>query len=164
MNSNLFADGRDDCRFNAFNVTHTNLAKFIVCPAATDENFPCVHPGCTRASGCSAQHRASGRNIFASAVTQLLMLRRPAAWAQTPSTAQIRTAIEVLNKLGERLNERASNSVMQLRESQFGERQAGRIETNTIEQTTRIQSVAAQLESWRTELLQQGRQCVSHHV
>jgi len=38
---------------------------------------------CTRASGCSAQHRAGGRNIFAPAVTQLLMLRCPAAQVQT---------------------------------------------------------------------------------
>jgi hypothetical protein len=83
---------------------------------------------------------------------------------QTPSTAQIRTAIEVLNKLGERLNERAANSVMQLHDSQFGDRQAGRIETKAIEQTTQIQSVAAQLEEWRDELVQERRQCVSHHV
>jgi ribosomal 50S subunit-associated protein YjgA (DUF615 family) len=83
---------------------------------------------------------------------------------QTPSTTQIRTAIEVLNKLGERLNERAANSVMQLHDSQFGDRQAGRIETKAIEQTSRIQSVAAQLEQWRDELVQERRQCVSHHV
>ncbi len=83
---------------------------------------------------------------------------------QTPSTAQIRTAIEVLNKLGERLNERVANSVMQLHDSQFGDRQAGRIETKAIEQTTQIQSVAAQLEEWRDELVQERRQCVSHHV
>jgi len=31
---------------------------------------------------------------------------------QTPTTAQIRTAIEVLNKLGERLNIQAEHSVM----------------------------------------------------
>ena len=83
---------------------------------------------------------------------------------QTTTTVQIRTAIEVLKKLGERLNERTENSVMQLRESQSGDRQAGRIETNTIEQTTRIQSVAAQLEQWREDLGQQRSQCVSHHV
>ena len=34
-----------------------------------------VHPGCTRASGCSAHPRASGRNIFASAVASLLSNR-----------------------------------------------------------------------------------------
>jgi hypothetical protein len=83
---------------------------------------------------------------------------------QTPSTTQIHIAIEVLKKLGEQLNERAANSVMQLQDSQSDSHQAGRIEASTIEQTTRIQSVAAQLEHWRDELLQQRRQCVSHHV
>jgi hypothetical protein len=37
---------------------------------------------------------------------------------QTPSTAQIRTAIEVLKKLGERINTHAEHSVMQLSETQ----------------------------------------------
>jgi hypothetical protein len=83
---------------------------------------------------------------------------------QTPTTTQLRTAIEVLNKLGERLNQRASDSTMQLRESPFEIHQAGRIEVTAIEQTSRIQSVAAQLEQWRNELMQQRRQCVSHHV
>jgi hypothetical protein len=53
------------------------------CRASADESFRRVHPVCTRASGCSAQHRAGGRNIFAPAVTQLLMLRCPAARMQT---------------------------------------------------------------------------------
>ena len=83
---------------------------------------------------------------------------------QTPTTAQIRTAIEVLNKLGERLNEHAAHSVIQLPDTQLGDRYAGHIEVRAIEQTTRIQTVAAQLEQWRDELLQQRRQCVSHHV
>jgi hypothetical protein len=83
---------------------------------------------------------------------------------QTPTTAQLRTAIEVLNKLGERLTARASDSAMQLRESPYDNHQAGRIEVTAIEQTSRIQSVAAQLEQWREELMQQRRQCVSHHV
>ena len=33
---------------------------------------------------------------------------------QTPSTAQIRTAIEVLKKFGEHINHNADNPVMQL--------------------------------------------------
>jgi hypothetical protein len=33
-----------------------------------------------------------------------------------------------------------------------------------IEQTSRIEAVATQLKNWRDELLQQERQCVSHHV
>ena len=83
---------------------------------------------------------------------------------QTPTTTQLRTAIEVLNKLGERLNQRASDSAMQLRESPFSGHHAGRMEVTAIEQTSRIQSVAAQLEQWREELVQQRRHCVSNHV
>jgi len=59
--------------------------------SSTDENFRCVHPVCTRASGCSAQHRAGGRNIFAPAVTQLLMPRCPAARAQPGAFCQERS-------------------------------------------------------------------------
>jgi len=45
-------------------------------------DFRPVHPACARASGCSAQPRANRRNIFSPAVTQLLMLRCPAARAR----------------------------------------------------------------------------------
>jgi len=83
---------------------------------------------------------------------------------QTPTTAQIRTAIEVLNKLGERLNTHAEHSVMQLSESPLGAHYAGRIEVGAIEQTTRIEAVATQLKNCRDEMLEQRRQCVSHHV
>lgn len=83
---------------------------------------------------------------------------------QTPTTAQIRTAIEVLNKLGERLNIHAEHSVMQLSESPLGAHYAGRIEVGTTEQITRIEAVATQLKNWRDEMLEQRRQCVSHHV
>ena len=83
---------------------------------------------------------------------------------QTPTTAQIHTAIEVLNKLGERINTHAEDSVMQLSESPHGAQHAGCIEVGAIEQTTRIEAVAAQLQHWRDELGQERRQCVSHHV
>jgi hypothetical protein len=83
---------------------------------------------------------------------------------QTPSTAQIRTAIEVLKRLDIRLNEHASHSLNQLSESALGGQYAARIESSAIEQTGRIKIVAAQLEHWRDELNQQRRQCVSHHV
>ena len=83
---------------------------------------------------------------------------------QTPTTAQLRTAIEVLTKLGERLNTHVEHSVMQLSESPLGAHYAGRIEVGAIEQTSRIEAVATQLKDWRDELLQQERQCVSHHV
>ena len=83
---------------------------------------------------------------------------------QTPTTAQLRTAIEVLNKLGERLNEHAAHSVIQLPETQLGDRYAARIESRAIEQIGGIETVAAQLKSWREEILQQQKQNVSHHV
>jgi len=83
---------------------------------------------------------------------------------QTPTTAQLRTAIEVLTKLGERLNIHAEHAVVQLSESQLGAHYAWRIEMGAIEQTTRIEAVATQLKNWRDELLQQERNCVSHRV
>ncbi|MGI8966185.1 MAG: hypothetical protein ACR2H1_08890 [Limisphaerales bacterium] len=83
---------------------------------------------------------------------------------QTPTTAHIRTAIEVLTKLGERLNTHGKHSVMQLSESSLGAHYAGRIEVRAIEQITRIEAVGTQLRNWRDEMLEQRRQCVGHHV
>ena len=83
---------------------------------------------------------------------------------QTPTTTQIRTAIEVLKKLGKRLNEHRAHSITQLPDTQFGDQYAARIEARSIEQATRIQTVSAQLEQWRDELRQERRQCVSHRV
>ena len=72
---------------------------------------------------------------------------------QTPTTAQLLTAIEVLNKLGERLNIHAEHSVMQLVESPLGVHFAGSIQVGAFEQTSRIESVATQLKNWHDELL-----------
>jgi len=83
---------------------------------------------------------------------------------RTPTTVQLRTAIEVLKKLGERINENAAHSVIQLPESRFGDQHAGRIEARAIEQTTQIETVMAQLENWRNELKQERRQSVTQHV
>jgi hypothetical protein len=83
---------------------------------------------------------------------------------QTPTTAQIRAAIEVLKKLGEHINTRPANEVIGLRESPQSDQQAARIGSRTIEQTTRIETVAAQLAGWRDELLQERRQCVSQRI
>jgi len=83
---------------------------------------------------------------------------------RTPTTSQLRTAIEVLKNLGERINENAAHSVIQLPESRFGDQHAARIEACAIEQTTQIETVMAQLENWRDELKQEWRQCVTQHV
>ena len=82
----------------------------------------------------------------------------------TPTTAELLNAVEVLKKLGERLNTHAAHSVMQLPDTSLGDHYAGRIEVRTIEQTSRIESVVEQLNNWRDELIQQRRQNVSQSV
>jgi hypothetical protein len=73
---------------------------------------------------------------------------------QTPTTAQIRTSIEVLKKFGEHINHNAANLVIQLPDTHFGEHCAARVEVLKIEQVSRIQTIATQLENWRDQLLQ----------
>ena len=90
--------------------------------------------------------------------------RHPCLTMRTPTTSQLRTAIEVLKNLGERINENAAHSVIQLPESRFGDQHAARIAVHAIEQTTQIETVMAQLKSWRDELKQERRQCVTQHV
>jgi hypothetical protein len=83
---------------------------------------------------------------------------------QTPTIAQIRTAIEVLKKFGEHVNHTAANLVIQQPDTQFGDHCAARVEVLNIEQVSRIQTVTAQLEKWCEQLMQQRRQCDSQHV
>jgi hypothetical protein len=90
--------------------------------------------------------------------------RNPRLIMRTPSTVQLRAAIEVLKKFGEHINHNAANLVVQLPDTHFGDQCAARVEVLNIEQVTRIQALVGQLEKWRDELLHQKRQCVSHHV
>lgn len=83
---------------------------------------------------------------------------------QTPTTAELLNAIEVLKKLGERITTDAAHSVLQMPNSHLGGRYAGRIGVNAIEQTSRIEGVAGQLKNWRDELIEQRRQHVSQSV
>ena len=83
---------------------------------------------------------------------------------QTPTTSQIRTAIEVLKKFGEHINHNAANMVVQLPDTHFGDHCAARVEVLKIEQVSRIQTLAAQLENWCVQLLHERRKCVSHRV
>ena len=75
--------------------------------------FPSCSPACARASGCSAQPRASGRNIFAPAVTQLLMLRYPTARAHAGAfrsergcslRAEVKRAVPLLQNKTQNMN------------------------------------------------------------
>jgi hypothetical protein len=81
-----------------------------------------------------------------------------------PTTAELRTAIEVLKKLDQRINEHAAHSVMQLPDTQLGDNYAAHIEARTVEQTSHIETVTTQLQNWRDELVQQNRQHVSQSV
>lgn len=82
----------------------------------------------------------------------------------TPTTAELRTAIEVLKMLGQRLNDHAAHSVLQLPETELGDKYAGHIEARTIEQTSHIEKVAMQLQNWRDELQKERKQQVAQSV
>lgn len=82
----------------------------------------------------------------------------------TPTTAELLNAIEVLKRLGERINTNAVHSAMQLSETSLGNNFSGKLNVQAIEQTTRIETVAEQLNNWRDEMLQQRRQNVSQSV
>ena len=83
---------------------------------------------------------------------------------RTPTTVQLRTAIEVLKRLEERIDTHATHNVMQLPDTRLGDDYAARIESQTIEQIARIKTVMGQLEAWRDELRQQNRQCVPQRI
>ncbi len=90
--------------------------------------------------------------------------RHPRLTMRTPTTAQLRTALEVLKKLEERIDNHATHSTMQVPDARLGEDYSARIESQTIEQIARVKTVMAQLESWRDELKQETRQRVTQHV
>ena len=68
------------------------------------------------------------------------------------TTAQLRTAVDVVKKLEQRIDNPATQSTLQLPDVRLGEDYAERIESQTIEQIVRVKTVMAQLESWRDEL------------
>ena len=76
-----------------------------------------------------------------------------------PTTAQLRTAIEVLRMLGERITKNATDSVML-----WGEELPGQSEAKSIEQNTQIQTIVGDLEQWSTELVQQRGHHGGHHI
>lgn len=81
-----------------------------------------------------------------------------------PAAHEFRAAITVLNRLSRRIDNDATERVMRLPESRYGNQHVTGIEAQTMEQTSRISAVIAQLESWRDELQQQRRHRVSHRV
>lgn len=83
---------------------------------------------------------------------------------QEPTTTQLRIAIEVLQKLGGRINEHAARSVRQILPSSVAGELAGQISVNAMEQTKQVEEITGLLKTWHGELEQRRRQCVSHHV
>jgi hypothetical protein len=81
-----------------------------------------------------------------------------------PTTAELRTAIEVLKLLDQRLNDHAAHAVMQLPETELGDQYAAHLDAQTIEQTSHIEKASTQLQNWREELLQQQNQRVAQSV
>ena len=81
-----------------------------------------------------------------------------------PTTAELGTAIEVLKLLDQRLNDHVAHAVMQLPETELGDQYAAHLNAQTVEQTSHIERVSAQLQSWREELLQQQNQRVAQSV
>ena len=82
----------------------------------------------------------------------------------TPTTTELFTAIEVLKKLGLRINEHAAHSVTQLPATELGETYAAHIKDQSIEQTSHIEKVSMQLKNWRDELVQEKKQHVAQSI
>src|SRR6266571_7266742 len=120
-------------------------------------------PGHCRTSRTGAVASSKEKNT-ATILHAPAFTRHPRLTMRTPTTAQLRTAIEVLKKLEERIDKHANHSLMQLPDTRLGDDYAARIESQTIEQIARLKTVMAQLESWRDELEQERRQCLSQRV
>lgn len=83
---------------------------------------------------------------------------------QTPTATQIQTAIEVLQKLDERINKYAARSLSQIPPCNEVATVAGQIRENAVEQKKQVQSITGLLQTWHGELERQRRQNVSQHV
>jgi hypothetical protein len=92
-----------------------------------------------------------------------LPLEQPRITMQ-PTTAELRTAVEVLKMLDQRINEHAAYSINQLPDTELGNTYASHLKDQSIEQTSHIGKVATQLQNWRDELLQQRKQQVAQSV
>lgn len=89
---------------------------------------------------------------------------KPPIITMQPTTAELRTAIEVLKMLDQRINDHVAHSVSQLPDTDLGNRYATHLKAQTIEQTNHIEKVSMQLKNWREEMLQARKQNVSQSV
>ena len=77
---------------------------------------------------------------------------------QIPTKAEFNTAIEVLKKYAERLNEQAAHFMIQMPESRLGVDYAARIQSQTIGQISHVEALAAQLTNWLDEIINPQQQ------
>lgn len=90
-------------------------------------------------------------------------LKHPRITTQ-PTTAELHNAIEVLKMLDRRLNEQAGESILQLPETDLGDRYAAHIEARTVEQSSHIEKVITQLQNWREEMSEQQTKQITQSV
>lgn len=83
---------------------------------------------------------------------------------ETPTTAQIRTAIEVLEKLGQRVNKTAARSLSQIPPCNGAGQVASQISTDAMEQTKQVKAITGLLQTWYGELERKQKHSVSVHV
>jgi hypothetical protein len=81
-----------------------------------------------------------------------------------PTTAELRTAVEVLKMLGQRLNEETEHMTQNLPKTPLGDQYAAHVHAREIEQTSHIEKVSMQLQNWREELLEQQKQRVAQSI
>ena len=81
-----------------------------------------------------------------------------------PTSSQLRTAIQVLEKLSERLTEESTHSVKQMPNSPLGDNYATKVGKDAAEKISRIDGLKQQLENWQQELKELRRQYVSSRI
>jgi hypothetical protein len=74
----------------------------------------------------------------------------------SPTPQQLRTAIEVLQQLGQRINVEAANSLCLLSDSRHGADQATNIQAHAVEQNTHLAMLITRLDEWLEEMQPQS--------
>ena len=82
----------------------------------------------------------------------------------TPTTYEIRAAMEVLKSLDQRLQERAAHTVRQVPPTVLGNHYAGQLKAQANEKTGHIGKVVQELQDWREELLKAQKQSVTQSI
>ena len=93
--------------------------------------------------------------------TAMIINFQPHPKIQLPT---VNDAIEMLDRLGKRLEKKTVRSVQQLPKIGIGKEFALKIAARNAERITWIEAVKSQLENGSQELNQGRRQCVSNHV